>query len=74
MFFFSAISTENKGRKLLAKMGWKEGESLGKSTTGITEPVSVSTSPLKCMIYLEINTAGNYSSKSLKGSHCSLVS
>ncbi|XP_071098894.1 angiogenic factor with G patch and FHA domains 1-like isoform X1 [Haliotis cracherodii] len=35
------ISTENKGRKLLAKMGWKEGQGLGKDNTGIAEPINV---------------------------------
>jgi len=29
------------GHKLLAKMGWKEGDSLGKTNAGILEPVSV---------------------------------
>jgi len=29
------------GHKLLAKMGWKEGDSLGKSNAGILEPVSI---------------------------------
>ncbi|KAI8793156.1 angiogenic factor with G patch and FHA domains 1 [Biomphalaria glabrata] len=37
----SPISTENKGHKLLAKMGWKEGEGLGKSNSGIAEPIYV---------------------------------
>ena len=35
-----AISEKNKGHKLLSKMGWREGESLGKSQEGIKEPVS----------------------------------
>ena len=39
---YSAISSENKGHKLLQKMGWKEGQSLGKSEDGISEPVSIS--------------------------------
>ena len=44
---FRAISSENKGHKLLAKMGWKEGDSLGKTAqSGITEPVS---KQLKCL-------------------------
>ncbi len=34
----TSISNENKGFKLLTKMGWK-GESLGKDNSGITEPV-----------------------------------
>ena len=39
------ISGTNKGHKLLQKMGWKEGESLGKdSASGIVEPVSPHTS------------------------------
>ncbi|XP_074651280.1 angiogenic factor with G patch and FHA domains 1-like [Tubulanus polymorphus] len=36
-----AISQTNKGHKMLQKLGWKEGESLGKSQTGISEPVQV---------------------------------
>ena len=35
-----AISVENKGHKMLSKMGWKTGDALGKSQSGITEPVS----------------------------------
>ncbi|XP_064651941.1 angiogenic factor with G patch and FHA domains 1-like isoform X1 [Lineus longissimus] len=37
-----AISHENKGHKLLQKMGWSEGESLGKSKQkGLKEPIKV---------------------------------
>ena len=36
---FRPISSENIGHKLLKKMGWSEGESLGKENTGIQEPV-----------------------------------
>ncbi|ENN71384.1 angiogenic factor with G patch and FHA domains 1-like isoform X1 [Dendroctonus ponderosae] len=36
-----SITSENKGFKLLSKMGWKEGESLGKDGTGRIEPVKV---------------------------------
>ncbi|XP_014669018.1 PREDICTED: angiogenic factor with G patch and FHA domains 1-like [Priapulus caudatus] len=36
-----AISSENPGFKMLKKMGWSEGQSLGKNMTGITEPVNV---------------------------------
>ncbi|KAK9729129.1 OCRE domain [Popillia japonica] len=35
------ITSENKGFKLLAKMGWKEGQSLGKEGTGALEPVKL---------------------------------
>ena len=35
----TAIPTQNVGHKLLQKMGWKAGQSLGKSETGIVEPV-----------------------------------
>ncbi|XP_074037240.1 angiogenic factor with G patch and FHA domains 1 isoform X2 [Leptinotarsa decemlineata] len=34
-----SIDKENKGFKLLAKMGWKEGQSLGKDGEGRLEPV-----------------------------------
>lgn len=34
------ISTENKGRKMLEKLGWSSGESLGKNSSGIVEPIS----------------------------------
>lgn len=36
-----SISSENKGFKLLSKMGWNEGSSLGKSDSGIKEPVQL---------------------------------
>lgn len=43
IFLFSrSISKENKGFKLLSKMGWKEGQTLGKSgEDGLLEPVSI---------------------------------
>ncbi|XP_065350453.1 angiogenic factor with G patch and FHA domains 1 isoform X2 [Cloeon dipterum] len=38
----AAVPQTNKGFKMLEKMGWKTGESLGKDgTTGITEPILV---------------------------------
>lgn len=37
----TSISSENKGFKLLSKMGWSEGKSIGKSQEGIKEPVQV---------------------------------
>ncbi|CAL4070685.1 unnamed protein product, partial [Meganyctiphanes norvegica] len=33
-----AIPKKNKGFKMLEKMGWTEGEGLGKTTTGLIEP------------------------------------
>ncbi|XP_011150988.1 angiogenic factor with G patch and FHA domains 1 isoform X2 [Harpegnathos saltator] len=38
-----SIPKDNKGFKILTKMGWSEGRSLGKDGDGITEPV-----PIKC--------------------------
>ncbi|KAK6179858.1 hypothetical protein SNE40_012116 [Patella caerulea] len=35
------ISGKNVGHKLLSKMGWKEGEGLGKSSSGIVDPINV---------------------------------
>lgn len=37
----AAIPSQNKGHKLLQKMGWKAGQSLGKTETGISEPVRI---------------------------------
>lgn len=39
----TSISSDNKGFKLLSKMGWSEGKSIGKSQEGIKEPVQVKT-------------------------------
>lgn len=35
----SEIGDENKGRKMLEKMGWKRGEGLGKDGAGMKDPV-----------------------------------
>ena len=40
VLFYRPIESENKGRMLLEKMGWVDGEGLGRSKTGRTEPVS----------------------------------
>ncbi|XP_005109522.2 angiogenic factor with G patch and FHA domains 1 [Aplysia californica] len=37
----SPITATNKGHKLLSKMGWKEGEGLGRDNAGISEPINV---------------------------------
>lgn len=37
----TSISSDNKGFKLLSKMGWSEGKSIGKSQEGIKEPIQV---------------------------------
>ncbi|CAH1164656.1 unnamed protein product [Phaedon cochleariae] len=36
-----SINKENKGFKMLEKMGWKQGESLGKDGEGLLEPVKL---------------------------------
>lgn len=36
-----AISSENKGFAMLAKMGYKEGDAIGRSSTGIVEPIPI---------------------------------
>ncbi|KAK9875271.1 hypothetical protein WA026_007662 [Henosepilachna vigintioctopunctata] len=36
-----SISSQNKGFKLLSKMGWKEGQALGKERQGILEPINL---------------------------------
>ena len=33
------LSGENRGHKMLVKMGWQEGQGLGKDNTGVAEPV-----------------------------------
>ena len=35
------IDSSNKGRKMLEKMGWKDGSGLGADEIGIAEPVCV---------------------------------
>lgn len=36
-----AISSDNKGFSMLAKMGYKQGDSIGRSQSGIVEPISI---------------------------------
>ncbi|GAA5802657.1 hypothetical protein HPULCUR_008131 [Helicostylum pulchrum] len=36
---YTPISDDNKGARMLAQMGWKKGEGLGKDGTGILDPV-----------------------------------
>lgn len=37
----SALSSDNKGFAMLAKMGYKQGDAIGRSASGIVEPISV---------------------------------
>lgn len=37
------ISSENKGFKMLSKLGWSEGQSLGKNDQGLKEPIPMTT-------------------------------
>lgn len=37
----SAISSDNKGFSMLAKMGYKQGDAIGRSSSGIVEPISI---------------------------------
>lgn len=37
----SAISSDNKGFAMLAKMGYKQGDAIGRSTAGIVEPIGI---------------------------------
>jgi pSer/pThr/pTyr-binding forkhead associated (FHA) protein len=39
----TSISSDNKGFKMLSKMGWSEGKSIGKSQEGIKEPIQLKT-------------------------------
>ena len=41
LFPFRPITEENVGRKMLEKMGWKEGEGLGREGAGRLEPVRI---------------------------------
>lgn len=36
-----AISSKNKGFEMLAKMGYKQGQAIGKSSQGILEPIGI---------------------------------
>lgn len=38
-----SIPSENKGFKMLSKLGWSQGQALGKNNDGLLEPVSFGT-------------------------------
>ncbi|KAF6779040.1 hypothetical protein AHF37_01876 [Paragonimus kellicotti] len=38
-----SLGMENRGAKLMSKMGWSPGQGLGRNASGMVEPVSVST-------------------------------
>ena len=59
------------GHKLLAKMGWKEGESLGKTNAGIREPVSTY---IQCRELRTAITRGFFTSCIFSRSLCVCVS
>lgn len=64
-----SISSDNKGFKLLSKMGWSEGKSIGKTQEGITEPVQVKTqqgtSGLGNESFVPVNFQENYKKKAI---------
>lgn len=64
-----SISSENKGFKLLSKMGWSEGKSIGKTQEGIKEPVQVKTqqgtSGLGSESFVPANFQENYKKKAI---------
>ncbi len=37
----TSIPSENKGFKMLSKLGWSQGQTLGKNQTGLLEPVCI---------------------------------
>lgn len=41
MVNFRSIANDNKGFRMLAKMGWSEGNALGKNDNGLLEPVII---------------------------------
>lgn len=52
----TAISSDNKGFQMLAKMGFKEGEGLGKAKTGRTEPIKIELKTEKLGLGVETHT------------------
>ncbi|RZB49912.1 G patch domain-containing protein 11 [Asbolus verrucosus] len=49
----TAISSENKGFKMLEKMGFKQGQSLGKTQSGLKEPIKIELKSSKSGIGVE---------------------
>jgi len=54
-FIFSSISSENRGFKMLSKLGWSEGQSLGKNDSGLLEPVIIMKRFFSFNIYYKIH-------------------
>ncbi|OON23405.1 g-patch domain protein [Opisthorchis viverrini] len=58
------IGAENRGAQLLAKMGWKDGEGLGKNRSGIVEPVPVA---------VRLNARAGFGSEEQQRKVCPLI-
>lgn len=59
----TSISNKNKGFKMLTKLGWSKGESLGKSSNGILEPVSIFFPHLQSTKNLTVIFSGSFDFK-----------
>ena len=53
IFVYRAITDENRGKKMLMKFGWQEGQGLGRNNAGMQEPVGY----IKCITLLLRNTS-----------------
>ena len=63
---FRPIKEENVGRKMLEKMGWKEGEGLGREGAGRLEPVRI------YEFFLDKDTGVSFNSSGLR-SLCHII-
>ncbi|KAI8642830.1 hypothetical protein BD408DRAFT_173347 [Parasitella parasitica] len=66
---YAPIADDNKGARMLANMGWKKGEGLGKDGSGILDPIKAESyaqsAGIGSSVKRDVSSSGTYQSRTL---------